>query len=252
MKNKSIAAFCLCLILLCSVILTGCKNNSSVILQEKDEEITTTASVTTSQISSTTEAKATKPTEESTTTSPKTTTPPQKETEPKPAQKPNNNNSNNNNNNNSGSDSGPVDSKPMTCIVTVDGKDYTAEYGDILTYTYYLKTPKTVECIQASVSYTPNCLQLMDDKIETTLPVIHSGAIFNGEMQGTVNYNAINLSGYDFTTEGVLITLRFKVVFGGSGSINNAIQYLDEKGGNVSYVDNFKMSDVVEFREVLK
>lgn len=250
MKSKSIFVFCLCLLLCCSLFLTACNKEYSSQKASADT-VTTTSAVstedeamqlitgieTTSEVSTSTEA----PTTEAQTTVPKKTTAPQKQETPQQ-----------NNDGGNNSSAGPVDSKPMTCTITVGEKDLKAEYGDVLTYTYYLKTPKMIENVQAAVNYTPNCLQLIDDKIETTLPVIHSGAIINTENQGVVKYNAINISGFDFREEGVLITLRFKVIFGGSGAIVNAIEFMDEKGAEVAYVDNFKISDKIKIREELK
>lgn len=249
MKSKSFLAFCLCLVLLCGLFLTACNKNDNEQNTTDNTTAVTVASTADEAVQADTSASqtasvSTPEATETTTTEPQTT---EEKTTVAPTKAPSADS-----NNSGSSNAGPVDSKPMTCVITVGEKDYTAEYGDILTYTYYLKTPKMIENVQAAVNYTPDCLQLLDDKIETQLPVVHSGAIINTGNAGIVKYNSINITGFDFREEAVLITLRFKVIYGGSGAIVNSIELMDEKGAEVAYVDNFKMSDKIKVRETLK
>lgn len=254
MKTKAVTAITICLVILCTLFFGGCKSKSSATTSASSADEASSLSSydvitpATAQNESTpsTEAPSAAPagTDAAATDAAKETTP--NSTQAKPQT--------NGNADNDSSNGAPVDSdktETMTCTVTVGDKDYTANLGDIITYTYYIKTPKSVEDVQAKVSYTPDCLLLIEDKQETMLPVISDGAILNTQSQGVVIYNAINISGFDFTKEAVLITLRFKVVYGGSGSINNAIEFMTEKGGEVAYVDNYKFAKDVKYREAL-
>ncbi len=246
MKSQKVLAFCLCILILCSLILAACGKDKNTQTTTADEVKITTETAANDSYENITESS-----EKVITTAPATitistevsTTVPEKTTAAPKDEKPQQNNN---------SSAGPVESKPMTCTITVDEKDYTVEKDSIVTYTYYLKTPKMIENVQASVIYTPNCLQLIEEDIEKNLPIVHNGAIINIGNPGVVNYNSINLSGFDFREEGVLVTLKFKVIFGGTGAIANSIAFMDEKGAEVAYVDNYKMSKDIKVREEIK
>ena len=236
MKTKSLFALCICTALLCTVFLGGCSKSTSTITNHgtsSADEVTD--SVT--EIFKETEPTETKETEtptaevaptESTTESQKT----------EPTEKPQN--------------SAPSGSETAAkCKISLaDGTTVEAKVGDTVTYTYYLKTPKEVECLQAMLGYTPYFLELTKVDANDMFPVITNGVIYNADNQGIIKYNAINLSGYNFKNEAKLITVSFKVLYSGSASVTNVIEFMDEKGG-AAYVDNYTFAKDVKYRETL-
>lgn len=239
MKNKYTLTLCICTVMLCGILLGGCSSKSTT--TSSIDEATTTTVQTEPEAASTTETHNT-PEESETPSQTESTDNTQNSNDKRPDSTETNKDENPTNSN---SDS------TATCTISLaDGTEITAKKGDIITYTYYLKTPKEVECVQATLNYTPNFLKLLEDDTKTMLPVISSGAIINYDNSGVIKYNAINLSGYNFKTEAKLITVRFEVMFSGSAAITNAIEFMDEKGG-AAYVDNYKFEDDVKHRETL-
>jgi len=252
MKSRIITAICLCFLICCSCFLCACNKKTATDTNEASSDetastdevsFTTTVNITDVYIpvTETTELLKTEPTTQSQT---------QSENKPQSNSGSDSQNQSSNSQDNN-PNSGYADSTTSTCTITVGNKDYIAQKGSIVTYTYCLKTPKAVENVQAEVTYSPECLEYVDDKIENQLPVINSGAVINGADPGSVKYNAVNIAGFDFTTEEKLITLKFKVTAGGTASIANAIEFMDEKGGT-PYVELYKFAPDVKYRETLE
>lgn len=264
MKHKKFTALCLCAVLLSSVALTACKKQESTIATADEAPVTVTTQVTQQTEPLTTSTVAQNEVQTTCTTPPATKS-------SKPAAQNNSNNTSqntgHNSSSNSGSNSGSAQSKPVTCIITVDGKDHKVLLGDTLTYTYYIKTPKKIENVQATVNYSGTTLKLLDNVLVTDLeevadsstldkelakvfPILKSSAIYNAFNHNIIKFNASNISGFDFTKGDYLIKLRFEVISGINGAVSTKVEFMDEVGGN-PYVDNFKFSDDVEQKESL-
>ena len=264
MKIRYTTALLLCLAILCTLFLWGCKSTSKATIRgataDEVSAVNTDSTHTTvtiqqdiQSVTHTQDATTVPEAVVSTTAAPTTVAPtkaPAKDNS-STQQKPQTYNNNNSNNSSNGTPVDTPQSKNDTCIVTIGGKDYTFKVGDCITYSYYVKTPKKVEDLQAVLRYTTTCLELLEDEPDTMIPVINEGAVINPDNPGSVIYVASNISGYDFTKEAVLITLRFKVTYAGSGSITNAIEIMSEIGGEY-YVDNYKFHKDVTYRETLK
>ncbi len=136
------------------------------------------------------------------------------------------------------------------CTITVGETDYTASVGDVVTYKFTLKTPEKIENVQAILSYDSATLMLQESNATSMFPVLGSSCVYNSGLSNTIKFNASNISGYDFTDEDVLVTVSFKVLRGGSTSINTAIEFMDEKGGE-AYIDNFNIIGNITLKETL-
>ncbi len=280
MKSKKFTALCLCAVLLGSMAFTACKKAEPA-SATADEAITTIASEATTRATTQAPTATQAETEPFTTEAPKTepaTKAPSKQTsasgnnsgsssgnatsKPGNSSNSNSNSSSNNNSNNSGS----AENKPVTCIITVDGKDHKVQLDDTLTYTCYLKTPNKIENVQATLNYPGTTLELLDtvlvadpedtsnvspEELQKVFPVLKSSVIYNGLNHNIIKFNASNISGFDFTKGDYLIKLRFKVISGINGAVSTKIEFMDEVGGN-PYVDDFKFTNGIEFKEELK
>ena len=155
---------------------------------------------------------------------------------------------------------------PGTCIITLENGNYTAEVGDIITYNYYLKTPKKIENVQAIMNYSGRSLKILNqaiiadpekdlpenlyDDVEKAFPVLGDSVVYNGSNQNLLKFNATSVSGYDFTKGEYLITVEFEVISEISGYISTSIEMMDEIGGT-PYVDNYTFADNVIHEESL-
>ncbi len=142
------------------------------------------------------------------------------------------------------------DTNKKPCTITVGDKDYTTYIGDTVTYTFYLKTQKKIENVQASLTYDSTVLELNETTAVEMFPVLGTSCVYNCSLTDTIKFNASNLSGYDFTSEEVLISVSFKVLKSGYTSVNTAIEYMDEKGGD-SYIDKYMIVGDITLREAL-
>ena len=99
--------------------------------------------------------------------------------------------------------------------VTYDSDDNQVEV------TYYLQSDNMILNTQAGVSYDSSVLQLADDcNIKTALPVLNDGGIANFSLTDKILFNATNLNLYDYTTEGVYLTLTFDIVGSGDTTVD--------------------------------
>lgn len=146
-------------------------------------------------------------------------------------------------------DAGPSDTAKH-CTITVGSKGYVKDVGDTITYTFYLTTPKKIEDVQAALTYDSRMLRLKTSEAQDFFPVMGSSVIYNTAIKDTVKFNAVNISGFDFTQRGALITAEFEVLRNGGTSISTAIEIMSEKGGNY-YVDSFIISDAITCEEIL-
>ena len=86
-----------------------------------------------------------------------------------------------------------------------------AKVGDIVTYTATLTTPKNIENIQATTTYSADTLKLVDATVAERFPNM-TGVVANAA-DGAVYFNASEISaGFDFTAGATLVTLQFEVL----------------------------------------
>ncbi len=238
MKRKPFILMVLCFMLLCTVALSACNGSEGATKDEVNTQVTTTAQATTATptTQATEETTAEKTTEENATE--KVTAEASKNTV--------------NDNGNSQQSGGPADKveNTKTATVNVGGKDYTVNVGDRIVYTYYLKTPKAIENVQATLTYDNSVLWLRQSSSKEMFPTL-SGTIYNANITGTILFNASEpMEGYDFTSKNALVRLEFDVAKEGYTSIATAIEFMDEIGGE-PYVSNFSIVGNITSQETL-
>lgn len=157
-------------------------------------------------------------------------------------------------NNGSFEPQGSVSTNEKECTITVAGKTYKANKGDIVTYKYFLKTPSEVECFQGTTSYDPQMLKFVKTTAKNMFPVSGGSTVANYALTGSIPFNAVDLEGFDFTKGGVLVCFEFEVLSGGKTSVGSSLEYLDgiaANGTTVSYIDSFKVVGDISFSEEL-
>lgn len=245
MKKIKFLLVCLCITAMCFTTLCGCKTSQSTATPD-EEAVTTTVSVT--------ETKAPAETESSAVT----------ETETTATEKEDNNSDVYGEFVDNAVNADPY--KPGTCTITLESGEFTANVGDVVTYTYYLKTPKKIENVQATMNYSGRSLKILNkaitadpekdlpddlyDDLEKAFPVLGDSVVYNGSNQNLLKFNATSVSGYDFTKGGYLITIEFEVISEISGYISTAVEMMDEVGGK-PYVDKFAFVKDVVHKESL-
>ncbi|MBQ2943133.1 MAG: hypothetical protein IJD93_00325 [Ruminococcus sp.] len=221
--KRNLWLVCLCLLLAILGTLTGCKGTEGT---TPDEAVTTVTDATKTLTSDTQEI----------TTTPETTAEVTESTEKVDNNTP---------------VAKPVDrdETPKYATVNVGGQEHSVKVGDRIVYTCYLKTPKAIENIQASLTYDDSILWFRHTSDSEMFPNLGS-VIYNANITGRVLFNASNVAGYNFTDNNTLITLEFDVAKEGYTSIATAIEFMDEKGGN-PYIDNFNVIGDVTITETL-
>ena len=102
-----------------------------------------------------------------------------------------------------------------------------AKVGDIVTYTATLTTPKAIENIQATTTYSADTLKLVDATAAERFPNM-TGVVANAA-DGVVYFNASEISaGFDFVGGKTLITLQFEVIAEGEIAVATAIEEMVE------------------------
>lgn len=217
MNRRKILAVALCLTAVCAVILGGCNKSGST----PDEAQTSPAEARTSAVATNTAPAATE--------AENTFTQAVIATEAQPMQNP----------------------EEQICTVNVDGKAYTATVGDTVNYVFNLKTPEALEDFQATTNYDSGMLELIKTDLTKMFPVAGEVVICNTEMPNTVKFNAVNLSGMDFTKGGTFISLEFKVLDSGSVAIGTTLEYMDSVKSE-PYVSDYKIVGDIEYSEEIK
>ena len=220
-KRKLIALICLASVAV-SAFLGGCSGS-----ENKTESTATTAS---SAVSSQSETKAS---DTQNVTQVQTTTASTIETEAQT--QPQNENQN-------------QDNEPSYCTVYVEDNSYTCSVGDTITYVFNLKTPEALEDFQATTNYDSGMLELIEADSAEMFPVAGSIVICNTDLQNTIKYNAVNISGMDFTKGGALISLDFKVLDSGNTTIGTTLEYMDSVGGE-PYVSDYRILGDFDYSE---
>ncbi len=102
-----------------------------------------------------------------------------------------------------------------------------AKVGDIVTYTATLTTPKNIENIQATTTYSADTLKLVDATVAERFPNM-TGVVANAA-DGAIYFNASEIStGFDFVGGKTLITLQFEVIADGEVTVATAIEEMVE------------------------
>lgn len=114
-------------------------------------------------------------------------------------------------------------------VLTVNGtKCYV---GDEIKVTLNIKTPKVLENFQGFTQYDDKCLEFVSIKGNVN-------GMFNNH-ESCIYYNGSNITqGFDFTENGTLYEVTFKVLKAGTTKIENTIEVLsDQKSNAVSPED---------------
>ena len=109
-----------------------------------------------------------------------------------------------------------------TATITVDQKDYVVDVGSTLIYTVNLKTQHQVTSGEFYLGY-PQSILSINDVSAIDFPVVGKNNVvynFNENVENEFRFNFSNNSNpYDFTNDGVLVTIPFIVSAAGTGEI---------------------------------
>ena len=108
------------------------------------------------------------------------------------------------------------------------GDDLGLKVGDVITYIATLETPKNIENIQATLTYSADTLKLVDATVAERFPNI-SGVVSNAAVDGVIYFNASEIStGFDFVGGKTLVMVQFEVIAEGAVSVETAIEEMVE------------------------
>lgn len=139
--------------------------------------------------------------------------------------------------------------------IVAGGKTYYANAGEKVTYEVWITAEELFEDIQAVVTYDAENLELLPVTAKDSFPGLNSSLIFNAKNPGAVKFVSTNLNGYNFTENGVLVTLTFEVKNTAHSEINLVIEEMTLKGdGTQSYFTDGKPSITkgISVTEILK
>lgn len=134
------------------------------------------------------------------------------------------------------------------CTVNVDGKSYTFYIGDTVNYVFNLKTQEALEDFQAVTNYDSGMLELIPEDLTLMFPVAGNAAVCNTEMPNVIKYNAVNISGMDFTNGGYMVSFKFRVLDSGSTAIGTTLEYMDSVLSE-PYVNDYKIVGDIKYSE---
>ncbi len=141
--------------------------------------------------------------------------------------------------------------------ITAGNEVITANQGDVIKYTVFLKADKAFEDVQTALNFDSSKLRLTaTDNMEAdalkSCPNL-TDVSYNSQYEGYVGINCTNLDGYDFTEEKVFLSLEFTVIGTGVTSIDFIPQDMTMKGGEESYYFlSEKQSEGAAFRAELE
>ena len=146
--------------------------------------------------------------------------------------------------------------------ITIDGVSYDAHVGDKIHYDYYVNMngvptaeggkPGKITEFEGSLYYDKSKLTLLNDidgkededtgaMLYENLPNIKSGnVVVANDDPSRLGYNGINLSGYNFSSEKVLLHADFEVKAAGESTITNVIDNLGSGEVKVVYLSEVK------------
>lgn len=135
--------------------------------------------------------------------------------------------------------------------VNIDGKNYKVEVGDIVTYSFCLKTPKAVENIQAYVAYDADRLRPVRDVNRENCPDLMGGLL--NAVDGLIVFNAAEITrGYDFRNGKVVLEVQFEVLDSSASEIVAVIENMAEFFGEVYFEDCEKKNDGVKVSHIFE
>ena len=140
---------------------------------------------------------------------------------------------------------------PEYCTINTGGNAYEVMVGDVVTYVFNLRTPVALEDFQVTTNYDGAMLELIEEDVSTMFPVAKSSVIYNSELMNTVKFNAVNLSGMDFTNGGRLVAFKFKVKDWGFTTIDTRIEYMDALNGDPYVSDYATLVDFEYSQEII-
>ncbi len=238
MKRRKALAAVAAVLVLSSALLVGCNKDADTTPDEATVSASTSASSTASVETKSTEPQTDKADEASPTKSLANEKPQTEYNEPENIYVPDNNDTNE-----------PEDGG--VCTINVDGKTYEAMVGDTVTYVFNLKTPEALEDFQATTTYDSGMLMLVSKDTKDMFPVAGEIVVCNTELENMVKYNAVNLSGMDFTKGGVFISLDFKVLDSGGTSVGTTLEYMDSVTSQ-PYVNDYRIVGDFDYSEEIK
>ncbi|MBE6794807.1 MAG: hypothetical protein E7532_07695 [Ruminococcaceae bacterium] len=119
--------------------------------------------------------------------------------------------------------------------ITVDGVEYVAQVGDVITYTATLTTPASIENIQGSTTFDTATLELVDATNAVRVPNI--GGVVANVKDGVFYFNASEIAtGFDFVGGKTLVTLEFKVVGEADAAITTVIDEMCEISTGADFI----------------
>ncbi len=238
MKRRKALAAAAVMVLLASALLGGCGKTSDGTPDEATAASTAAVSATNSVETKATEPASQKSTEASETESFENTKAQTVYNEPEDV---------NINENDNGYEAQAL----RVCTLNVDGKTYEAEVGETVTYVFNLKTPEALEDFQATTTYDSGVLELLSSDTKEMFPVAGEIVVCNTELNNTIKYNAVNLSGMDFTKGGVFISLKFRVKDSGGTSVGTTLEYMDSVTSE-PYVNDYRIVGDIDYSEEIK
>ncbi|MGN0559284.1 MAG: cohesin domain-containing protein, partial [Acutalibacteraceae bacterium] len=130
---------------------------------------------------------------------------------------------------------------PVSQDAVING--VTAHVGDTISYTVTLQAAEKLVNFQATTNYDSSILELVKPlDTEVAFPV-DPDVVYNEDLDGMVKFNDSKLKGIDFTTEGVLVTLNFKVIAGGTTDVWTVIEEMNSVNDTVYAADGVMVSE---------
>lgn len=134
------------------------------------------------------------------------------------------------------------------CTINVDGKTYTHYIGDVVTYVFNLKTPEALEDFQASTNYDAGMLEFIETTPAEMFPLAGDTAVYNCEMPNVIKYNAVKISGMDYTQGSYMVAFNFRVLDSGGTAISTTLEYVDSVLGE-PYVSEYRIVGDIQYSE---
>ena len=110
---------------------------------------------------------------------------------------------------------------------------------------YYLQCDKKILNMQGGIYYDSSVLKVADTNTEETcIPAFVSGnAFINFDLTNKALFNATNLNLYDFTSQGVFVTVTFDIIGSGDTEVNLDVEVITATTAN-SYLELKGASDI--------
>lgn len=141
----------------------------------------------------------------------------------------------------------PEESTEDELLINCDGRTYSADVGDKVTYVVEMKAYEPFISVQLKLEYDCNLMQMLspinDDYVSEAEAFPNIASSFVGCGDGWLKMNAVNLNGYDFRKRSVLMTVEFEVLSGGEIDMDFVMEEMERLLGG----DYFYMGEQVSF-----